>query len=94
MTGWRCGWIVAQPALAAACNAVQSHSTSHATSITQRAAEAALRGPQDCLEAMRAEYQARRDALAAWMADDGRRMGLSFRAWSFTVRSFHISTHP
>ncbi len=72
MTGWRCGWIVAQPALAAACNAVQSHSTSHATSITQRAAEAALRGPQDCLEAMRAEYQARRDALAAWMADDGR----------------------
>jgi aspartate aminotransferase len=72
MTGWRCGWLVAEPGVAAACNAVQSHSTSHAASITQRAAEAALRGPQDCLDTMRAEYRGRRDALAGWMADDGR----------------------
>ena len=72
MTGWRCGWIVATAEVASACNAIQSHSTSHATSITQRAAEAALRGPQDCLDSMRREYRARRDALVGWMASDGR----------------------
>ena len=72
MTGWRCGWLLASPAVAAACNAVQSHSTSHATSITQHAALAALTGPQVCVDAMRDEYRARRDALLAWMDADTR----------------------
>lgn len=72
MTGWRCGWILAPPAVAAACNAVQSHSTSHATSISQHAALAALTGPQTCVEAMRDQYRARRDALHAWIAADPR----------------------
>ena len=72
MTGWRCGWLLAPPAVAAGCNVVQSHSTSHATSITQRAVLAALTGPQTCVDTMRDEYRARREALLSWMADDPR----------------------
>jgi aspartate aminotransferase len=70
MTGWRCGWIVAPAALVSACNAIQSHSTSNACSISQRAAEAALRGPQDCVTAMLDEYKVRRDRLYEWLSAD------------------------
>ncbi len=42
---------------------VQSHSTSNANSITQKAAIEALAGPQDSLAYMLAEYQRRRDWL-------------------------------
>ena len=72
MTGWRCGWLLAPAAVAAGCNAVQSHSTSHATSITQRATLAALTGPQACVETMRDEYRARRDAVLSWLDADAR----------------------
>lgn len=72
MTGWRCGWLLAPAAVAAGCNVVQSHSTSHATSITQRAALAALTGPQACVETMRDEYRARRDAVLSWLDGDAR----------------------
>ena len=72
MTGWRCGWLLAPPAVAAACNTVQSHSTSHATSITQHAVLAALTGPHACVDAMRDEYRARRDAVLGWMDTDTR----------------------
>jgi aspartate aminotransferase len=72
MTGWRCGWSLSSRKVATACNAIQSHSTSHATSISQRAAEAALTGPQDCVEAMRREYRNRRDTLCRLIQDDGR----------------------
>ena len=72
MTGWRCGWLLAPAAVAAGCNAVQSHSTSHATSITQHAALAALTGPQACVRAMRDEYRTRRDALFSWLDADPR----------------------
>jgi len=37
MTGWRCGWVLAPAEVVAACNAIQSHSTSNACSITQKA---------------------------------------------------------
>ena len=72
MTGWRCGWLLAPPAVAAGCNAVQSHSTSHATSITQRAALAALTGPQACVDTMRDEYRVRRDVMLEWLDADAR----------------------
>ena len=72
MTGWRCGWLLAPAAVAAGCNAVQSHSTSHATSITQRAALAALTGPQVCVETMRDEYRVRRDVMLEWLDADAR----------------------
>src|SRR3954469_8435914 len=46
MTGWRCGWALGPAHVIAACNALQSHSTSNVTSISQKAALAALTGPQ------------------------------------------------
>ena len=59
-------------AVAAGCNAVQRHSTSHATSITQRAALAALTGPQACVDTMRDQYRVRRDVMLAWLDADAR----------------------
>ena len=72
MTGWRCGWILAAPEVAAACNVIQSHSTSHPTSISQYAALAALTGPQTCVETMRNEYRRRRDVVFDWLKADER----------------------
>ena len=72
MTGWRCGWVVGPKELIGACNAIQSHSTSNACSISQRAAEAALRGPQDCVREMLDEYRRRRDQLCTWLSADPR----------------------
>lgn len=63
MTGWRCGWVLAPATVIAACNAIQSHSTSNACSISQRATLAALTGSQACVEAMLDEYRRRRDLL-------------------------------
>jgi aspartate aminotransferase len=70
MTGWRCGWAVGRADVIGACNALQSHSTSNVCSISQRAAEAALRGPQDCVTAMLDEYKRRRDQLFEWLSVD------------------------
>jgi aspartate aminotransferase len=72
MTGWRCGWMVGPKSVVAAANALQSHSTSNVSSITQKAAVAALTGPQSCVDDMLAEYQARRDQLIAWLAEEPR----------------------
>ena len=72
MTGWRCGWAVGPEPLIAACNNVQSHCTSNASSISQRAAVAALTGSQECVHLMRAEYRQRRDSLLEWLGDESR----------------------
>jgi aspartate aminotransferase len=44
---------------------LQDHSTSNPASISQKAALAALKGPQDCVEAMRIEFQKRRDYMCS-----------------------------
>jgi aspartate aminotransferase len=67
MTGWRCGWTIAPKALSAAFNIIQGQSTSNITSITQKAALAALTGPQDAVTAMLDEYRRRRDAIHGWL---------------------------
>jgi aspartate aminotransferase len=72
MTGWRCGWALAPADLVGACNALQSHSTSNACSIAQKAALAALTGPQDCVTDMLDEYRRRRDQMFAWLSADPR----------------------
>ncbi|UCG13741.1 MAG: pyridoxal phosphate-dependent aminotransferase [Deltaproteobacteria bacterium] len=59
MTGWRIGYLAAPPEVAAAVTRVQSQSTSNPTSIAQKAALAALTGPQDCVEVMVAEFEKR-----------------------------------
>jgi aspartate aminotransferase len=72
MTGWRCGWQVGPAAVIAASSALQSHSTSNVTSITQKAAVEALTGSQAPVKAMLDEYRSRRDQLHAWLAADPR----------------------
>jgi aspartate aminotransferase len=72
MTGWRCGWVLAAPDVIAACNALQSHSTSNACSISQKAAVAALTGPQDCVADMLAAYRQRRDQFLPLITRDAR----------------------
>lgn len=61
MTGWRIGFSLAPASLIDAMGKLQSHSTSNPTSIAQKAAVEALRGPQDSVAVMLAEYRRRRD---------------------------------
>jgi aspartate aminotransferase len=72
MTGWRCGWQIGPAAVIAASSALQSHSTSNVTSITQKAALAALVGSQATVTAMLDEYRKRRDQLHEWLTADPR----------------------
>ncbi|MBI3682870.1 MAG: pyridoxal phosphate-dependent aminotransferase [Acidobacteria bacterium] len=61
MTGWRIGFGLAPAPVINAINKLQSHMTSNPTSISQKAAIEALRGPQDSVGVMLAEYRRRRD---------------------------------
>lgn len=63
MTGWRIGYAAARAEIVKAMTNIQSQSTSNPTSITQKAAVEALRGPQDFVGAMRREFDARRRYL-------------------------------
>jgi aspartate aminotransferase len=60
MTGWRIGYVLAQPDIIGATVKLQSHSTSNPASISQRAALEALTGPQESVGVMLAEYARRR----------------------------------
>jgi aspartate aminotransferase len=65
MTGWRVGFALGAKELLGNMLKLQSHSTSNPTSIAQKAAVEALRGSQDSVQAMLAEYQRRRDKIVA-----------------------------
>jgi len=72
MTGWRCGWAVGPKIMIEACDNIQSHCTSGASSVSQRAGIAALTGSQACVTTMKDEYQTRRDTLVKWLSDESR----------------------
>ena len=72
MTGWRCGWAIAPASATAAFNALQGHATSNVASITQKAAVAAIAGPQDGVTMMLNEYRTRRDRVWEWLTADPR----------------------
>ncbi|MGH9432237.1 MAG: pyridoxal phosphate-dependent aminotransferase [Terriglobia bacterium] len=63
MTGWRVGFTLGPQKLISNMVKLQSHSTSNPTSIAQKAALEALRGPQDSVRTMLAEYARRRDRV-------------------------------
>ncbi len=63
MTGWRLGWLVAPTPLFKEIVKVQEHTITCATAFAQKAGVAALRGPTAPLEAMVAEFRARRDLV-------------------------------
>lgn len=63
MTGWRLGWMVGPAdAIAGAAN-LQSHLSSNVSNISQRAALAALTGPQESVEQMRQAFDRRRKLI-------------------------------
>src|ERR1700682_941455 len=64
MTGWRIGFALAPKPLIDAMMKLQSHTTSNPTSIAQKGAIEALRGPQESIGIMLAEYRKRRDFVA------------------------------
>jgi len=69
MTGWRIGYTAAPTELIKAMTTLQGQSTTNPTSIAQAAAAAALTGPQECVDAMAREFQARLAMMIAGMHD-------------------------
>ncbi len=65
MTGWRLGYGVMPHWLAQAVNLLTVNSNSCTASFTQRAGLAAIKGPQDCVTTMVAEFKRRRDAIVS-----------------------------
>ena len=65
MTGWRMGFGVMPEWLVAAVNKLMVNSNSCTASFTQRAGVAALKGPQDDVIRMVAEFKRRRDTFCA-----------------------------
>jgi len=63
MTGLRLGWACGPAEIIAGMNKVQDASTSNPSSLSQYAAVAALRGPQEPVEAMRAQFEKRRQLM-------------------------------
>ena len=64
MTGMRVGYAVTGGELIRQMTKLQEHYVACVNSIAQRAAVAALRGPQTCVEEMVKEYARRRDVIA------------------------------
>lgn len=63
MTGWRIGYCAAPLPVAKACTKLQGQYTSGASSVAQKAAEAAYTGSQDCVENMRRAFERRRNLV-------------------------------
>jgi aspartate aminotransferase len=65
MTGWRAGFALGPKQIIGAMSKLQSQSTSNTASVVQKAAIAALTGPQECVAEMRADYLRLRDQTLA-----------------------------
>jgi aspartate aminotransferase len=63
MTGWRIGYVAGPREVIAGMNKIQSQSTSNPNSIAQKAAIAALNGPQDSINDMLEAFDRRRKYL-------------------------------
>ena len=70
MTGWRAGFALGPKPVIAAMGKLQSQSTSSSAALVQKAAIAALRGSQECVGEMRADYLKLRDEALAGLAGD------------------------
>jgi len=65
MTGWRIGYAAGPAEIMKAIANLQSHAASNPSSISQRAAIAALNDDQACVENMRQEFEKRRDLMVS-----------------------------
>ncbi|WP_394278811.1 pyridoxal phosphate-dependent aminotransferase [Microbacterium sp.] len=68
MTGWRVGWMVGPAAAIKVAGNLQSHLSSNVNNIAQRAALAALTGPQEEVEQMRLAFDRRRGLIVSELA--------------------------
>lgn len=60
MTGWRVGYVTAPKFIIDEMEKLMEHQVSGVTAVAQRAALAAITGPQDCVQEMLTEYEKRR----------------------------------
>ena len=65
MTGWRIGYAAGPVEIIKAMSKIQSQSTSNPTSISQVAAEEAIKGDQSCIDTMMVEFKKRHDFVVA-----------------------------
>ena len=63
MTGWRIGFIAAPDWIVKGCNKLQGQYTSGPCSVSQKAAEAAYTGSQQCVEDMRLAFERRKNLI-------------------------------
>ena len=63
MTGWRIGFIAAPEWVVKGCNKLQGQYTSGPCSVSQKAAEEAWNGPQECVEEMRLAFERRKNLI-------------------------------
>ena len=63
MTGWRIGFIAAPEWIVKGCNKLQGQYTSGPCSVSQKAAEVAFAGPQECVEDMRQAFERRKNLI-------------------------------
>ncbi len=71
MTGWRVGYMVTPPGLTESVITAQEPITSCVNAPAQKAAVAALTGPQDAVEEMRSSYRERRDLVCGLLEAEG-----------------------
>ncbi len=69
MTGWRIGFIAAPEWIVKGCNKLQGQYTSGPCSVSQKAAEAAFAGPQECVEEMRQAFERRKNLIVRLAKD-------------------------
>lgn len=76
MTGYRIGWLLSKnQAFIKACTRLQGQQLTCATMVAQKAAEAALTGSQECVEAMRQVFAERRELIC--------RLAAEIQGWKF-----------
>lgn len=71
MTGWRVGYVATTPDMVALLTKLQEATVACASVVSQKAAEAALAGPQNCVGEMVRAYQRRRDQVVAVIQSHG-----------------------
>ncbi len=71
MTGWRLGWVIASEPRIERMLRLHQYAQACASAPAQYAAEAALRGPRDCVEDMVATFEERRSLVLDGLADAG-----------------------
>jgi aspartate/methionine/tyrosine aminotransferase len=69
MTGWRVGYASAPKAIIDEMEKLMEHMVSGVTAVAQRAALAAITGPQDCVRDMLKEYEKRREIVHKGLND-------------------------